>query len=52
MFDILAHIVAFIWCAVWILGLIGLFVYIFKIIASAFTDKGMGPLPWWVFWRH
>ena len=49
MMDLLIHILGFILGVIWILGLISFFFYMFKLI---FSDKDMGPLPWWVFWRH
>ncbi len=49
--EILAHIIGYLLVALYILGGLGLLIYMVQLCKSAFTKKGVGPLPWWVFWR-
>ena len=54
--NILAHILAYVFCAVLILGLLGMALILFKMIVSSFKDepseeKGNNhPMSWWVWW--
>lgn len=32
-------------------GMLGLVLYMIDLFRYAFSKKGSGPLPWWVFWR-
>lgn len=59
MYDILIHILAYIFVAVVTLGLIGLVVTMFRMIFFPFSEKKKkgcaGSIPWWVWWastRH
>lgn len=49
--EILAHIIGYLLVALFILGGLGLLIYMVQLCKSAFTKKGGGPLPWWAFWR-
>ncbi len=54
MIDILIQIIAWGMCAVFTLGIIGLFVMMIQIIVSAFRGKptkvNSSAMPWWVWW--
>lgn len=49
--EILAHIIGYLVVALFILGGLGLLIYMVQLCKSPFTKKGENPLPWWVFWR-
>ena len=52
MFDILAHIVGYLFVAAQILAILGLLFYMIDLFRCVLSKKGIGPLPWWVIWRH
>lgn len=49
--DFLAHIIGYLLIALFILGGLGLLIYMVQLCKSAFSKKDPGALPWWVFWR-
>lgn len=48
MLNILLHIVAWVFL---VLSFFGLIVFFVAILYITFSKKGVGPLPWWMFWR-
>lgn len=51
MINILVHIIGWVLGIAFVLGLLGLVLYMIDLFRFAFSKKSMGPLPWWVFWR-
>lgn len=49
--NILAHIIGYFLRALFILGGIGIIGYMIALCKAAFSKKGIGSVPWWVFWR-
>ena len=52
MFNVLIHIIAWAFCIVFVLGILGLILYMINLVRFSFSKKGFGFMPWWVFWRH
>lgn len=50
MVNVLLFIAGWAFIILSVFGLLVFIIYLFYIIMSA--GKGIGPLPWWVFWRH
>ena len=48
MLSLLIKIIAY---GVLIFSVLGAVLYMIDFIRYAFSKKGSGPLPWWVFWR-
>lgn len=48
MFSLLLKIIGY---GILIGGMLGLVLYMIDLFRYAFSKKGSGPLPWWVFWR-
>lgn len=49
--SFLAHIIGCLLVALYVLGGLGLLVYMFQLVKSAFSKKWDGPHPWWMSWR-
>lgn len=50
--DILARISGYLLIALFILGGLGLTIYMVQLCIAAFRGKGLGAMPWWIFLRR